>query len=122
MSRRDAAESQDRRFQRNPRDDGHRRADIQDQADIRDPLRALDPRDSRDVEVSRAQDPLPRSSQRQSYPDETTSRHGLEQRTSGPNEYFLPGEDINREVITADICGYLGSDALVRPYLHQDVS
>ena len=42
--------------------------------------------------------------------------------TSRQNEYFLPGEDINREVITADICKYLGRDALVRPYIHQDVS
>lgn len=41
----------------------------------------------------------------------------------GPtNDYFLPGEDISREVITADICRYLGPDALVRPYTHQDVS
>jgi uncharacterized Zn-finger protein len=38
------------------------------------------------------------------------------------NDYFLPGEGIDREVITADICRYLGPDALVRPYLHQDVS
>jgi hypothetical protein len=41
----------------------------------------------------------------------------------GPtNDYFLPGEDISREVITADICRYLGPDALVRPYRHADVS
>lgn len=31
------------------------------------------------------------------------------------NEYFLPGEGISREVIQADICRYLGNDALVRP-------
>lgn len=36
------------------------------------------------------------------------------------NDYFLPGEDINREVITADICRYLGRDTLVRPYTHPD--
>lgn len=30
------------------------------------------------------------------------------------NEYFVPGDGIDREVITADICRYLGNDALVR--------
>jgi hypothetical protein len=34
---------------------------------------------------------------------------------SRPNEYFLPKDGIDREVITADICRYLGNDALVRP-------
>ena len=38
------------------------------------------------------------------------------------NDYFLAGDDISREVITADICGYVGPDALVRPYRHHDVS
>ena len=36
-------------------------------------------------------------------------------------EYFLPGEDIHREVIQYDICRYLGNDATVRPYQHADV-
>lgn len=31
------------------------------------------------------------------------------------NEYFVPQDGIDREVITADICRYLGNDALVRP-------
>lgn len=31
------------------------------------------------------------------------------------NEYFLPRDGIDREVITSDICMYLGNDALVRP-------
>lgn len=31
------------------------------------------------------------------------------------NEYFIPRDGIDREVITADICRYLGNDALVRP-------
>ncbi|KAK2759972.1 hypothetical protein FQN54_002708 [Arachnomyces sp. PD_36] len=35
------------------------------------------------------------------------------------NEYFVPGEGISREVILADICRYLGNDALVRPAPHQ---
>jgi len=34
------------------------------------------------------------------------------------NEYFVPGDGISREVIQADICRYLGNDALVRPGLH----
>jgi hypothetical protein len=36
------------------------------------------------------------------------------------NNYFLPGEGINREVIQNDICRYLGVDATVRPYTHPD--
>jgi len=31
------------------------------------------------------------------------------------HEYFVPKDGIDREVITADICRYLGNDALVRP-------
>jgi hypothetical protein len=31
------------------------------------------------------------------------------------NEYFVSNQGIDREVITADICRYLGNDALVRP-------
>ena len=41
-------------------------------------------------------------------------RHAAERQ----NEYFVPGEGISREVIQADICRYLGNDALVRPGLH----
>ncbi|KAF5600434.1 hypothetical protein FPANT_2390, partial [Fusarium pseudoanthophilum] len=36
-------------------------------------------------------------------------------RTGRQNEYFVPREGIDREVISADICRYLGNDALVRP-------
>lgn len=36
------------------------------------------------------------------------------------NEYFVPRDGIDREVISADICRYLGNDALVRPG-HYDV-
>ena len=36
-------------------------------------------------------------------------------RGSRTNEYFIRGEGIEREVITADITLYLGNDALVRP-------
>lgn len=35
--------------------------------------------------------------------------------TSRTHEYFVPKDGIDREVITADICRYLGNDALVRP-------
>lgn len=35
------------------------------------------------------------------------------------NEYFVPRDGIDREVITADICRYLGNDALVRPGTYQ---
>ena len=31
------------------------------------------------------------------------------------NEYFVPKSGIDREVISADICRYLGNDAMVRP-------
>ncbi|KAG9234108.1 hypothetical protein BJ875DRAFT_377206 [Amylocarpus encephaloides] len=36
------------------------------------------------------------------------------------NEYFVPKDGIDREVITADICRYLGNDALVRPGSYED--
>jgi len=36
------------------------------------------------------------------------------------NEYFVPKAGIDREVITADICRYLGNDALVRPGNYED--
>ncbi len=64
-----------------------------DRRDVRDPRSVLDP--------SRSRDP---------------ANYGR------ASDYFLPAEDINREVITTDICKYLGPDALVRPYVHRDVS
>ncbi|CAI4218311.1 unnamed protein product [Parascedosporium putredinis] len=39
---------------------------------------------------------------------------------SRQNEYFIPRDGIDREVITADICRYLGNDALVRPGTYED--
>ncbi|KAG9240582.1 hypothetical protein BJ878DRAFT_483718 [Calycina marina] len=36
------------------------------------------------------------------------------------NEYFVPKDGIDREVITADVCRYLGNDALVRPGVYTD--
>ncbi|KAI2605078.1 uncharacterized protein GGS25DRAFT_414812 [Hypoxylon fragiforme] len=38
------------------------------------------------------------------------------------NEYFVPRDGIDREVITADICRYLGNDALVRPGTYENPS
>jgi hypothetical protein len=38
-----------------------------------------------------------------------------QQAAARTNEYFVPRDGIDREVITADICRYLGNDALVRP-------
>ena len=35
------------------------------------------------------------------------------------NRYFLPANGIARQVISADICRYLGNDALVKPGDHQ---
>lgn len=35
------------------------------------------------------------------------------------NEYFLPRNGIEREVISADITHYLGNDALVRPGMYE---
>lgn len=37
-----------------------------------------------------------------------------------PNEYFIPRDGIDREVITADITRYLGNDALVKPGIFED--
>lgn len=41
-----------------------------------------------------------------------------EGRVERQNEYFISGDGISREVIQADICRYLGNDALVRPGNH----
>lgn len=36
------------------------------------------------------------------------------------NEYFLPGDGIDREVIQSEICRYLGQDATCKPGAHSD--
>ena len=62
------------------------------------------------------------------YVDDTRERHRppidlqsqRREEASRFQEYFLPGEDINREVIQYDIVRYLGNDATVRPYQHRD--
>jgi hypothetical protein len=63
------------------------------------------------------------------YMDDARERHRppidlqsqrREEPSSRYQEYFLPGEDINREVIQYDLSRYLGSDATARPYQHAD--
>lgn len=39
--------------------------------------------------------------------------------TTRQNEYFVPRDGIDREVISADVCRYLGNDALVRPGVYE---
>ncbi|KAL2161147.1 hypothetical protein VTH06DRAFT_8366 [Thermothelomyces fergusii] len=51
-----------------------------------------------------------RPSNRSNGPTSTVSAGAPRQ-----NEYFVPRDGIDREVITSDICRYLGNDALVRP-------
>jgi len=46
------------------------------------------------------------------------ARYAERQFAERQNEYFIPGDGISREVIQADICRYLGNDALVRPGTH----
>ncbi|KAK5083035.1 hypothetical protein LTR05_006917 [Lithohypha guttulata] len=36
------------------------------------------------------------------------------------NEYFLPGDGIDREVIQSELCRYLGQDATMKPGEHHD--
>src|SRR2546423_4200930 len=109
---RDARAVVDRRSTRDPRDTAYSRHTTM----------AVDNNDLRPADIerdllrdSRTAPPVVTSNRDTRRPEDIPPR--------GPrNEYFLPGEDISREVITADICRYLGPDALVRPYRHQDVS
>lgn len=79
-------------------------------------LRHRDPLDRRELRRIETRDPDRMDYTRDGRSDLQTTREFR----SKPNEYFLPGEDISREVIRADICRYLGSDATVRPYTHTD--
>lgn len=115
-----------------PRDSREARS-IADQRSARDPRDTTFSRDprtggdtgermpvaGRDVthETRTAPPGMPRDSGRETRlrPDEVPQR--------GPsNDYFLPEEGISRDVIQAEICRYLGPDALVRLYHHKDVS
>jgi hypothetical protein len=88
----------------------------------RDPRTGVDPAERRPVDGrdiprdTRTAPPVVATRDSRSRPEEISPRQGPR------NDYFLPGEEISREVITADICRYLGPDALVRPYQHPDVS
>jgi hypothetical protein len=118
---------QEQRERINPRD--HRRTDARDPDHMdftRDDHSNLrPPRDSaRPMYYDQNDDPSSRG-----YVDER-NRHRQpidlqterrEEPSSRYQEYFLPSDDINREVITYDICRYLGNDATVRPYTYSDV-
>ena len=73
----------------------------------------------RDDQPSRGYMDDPRDRHRPPPIDLQTGRR--EDPSSRYQEYFLPREDINRELIQYDICRYLGNDATVRPYMHSDV-
>jgi hypothetical protein len=47
--------------------------------------------------------------------DKSRRRDRKERKTVPQNEYFVPGDGIMQEVIQAEICRYLGNDALVKP-------
>lgn len=49
------------------------------------------------------------------------SRSSRDEPRPNYNEYFLPGDGIDREVIQSEICRYLGQDATCKPGLHGDV-
>lgn len=105
-------------------------ADRRSARDPRDPAFSRDPRTGGDTgervpvagrDVTREARTAPPGMPRDSGRDTRLRPDELPQR--GPsNDYFLPEEGISREVIQAEICRYLGPDALVRPYRHQDVS
>ncbi|KAK4936317.1 hypothetical protein LTR10_022794 [Elasticomyces elasticus] len=70
------------------------------------------PRDEREYDV-------PPSRSRQ--PVDTPMSRGREPLRPELNEYFCPGEGIDREVIQHEICKYLGQDATCRPGRNTDV-
>ena len=99
--------------------------DSRDTAYSRDPRAAVESSDRRPADTGRD---LPRENRMappvvpRDHRDARARPEEISPRPAPTNDYFLPGEDISREVITADICRYLGPDALVRPYRHPDVS
>jgi hypothetical protein len=74
---------------------------------------------SRDSDSSRPTQYSNDSRQSRSTQDSIDSRQ-IARESSLHRDYFLPGDDINREVISYEICRYLGNDAIVRPYRHPD--
>jgi hypothetical protein len=59
--------------------------------------------------------PMPGSSRERGGGRDRDRDLRAQQASARTNEYFVPKDSIDREVITADICRYLGDDALVRP-------
>jgi hypothetical protein len=122
---RPVAESRDTRGEARAVVDPRSTRDSRDTAYGRDPRAAVESSDRRPTDTGRD---LPRESRAappvvtRDHRDPRSRPEEVSPRPAPTNDYFLPGEDISREVITADICRYLGPDALVRPYRHQDVS
>ena len=85
----------------------------------RDAPYARDPRIIGDIRDPRFADATRNINMRTAPPVTTRDQKQFDRRR---NDYFLPGEGINREVVAAEICNCLGADALVRPYRHEDVS
>ena len=102
--------------------------DVRDSRALPDSRGSRDPRDTAYGRDPRTVDPVGRDTRiappavTRDTRDTRDSRRAPEEASSRSSDYFLPGDDINRDVITTDICKYLGSDALVRPYVHKDVS
>ncbi|KAI9811308.1 MAG: hypothetical protein M1826_003196 [Phylliscum demangeonii] len=74
---------------------------------------------SPDLQGSAASGPSLSAASRLPYSQHSHAKMQSKAPPSRKNQYFLPGEGIRREVITADICRYLGNDALVRPGHHE---
>jgi hypothetical protein len=127
MQQQDSRERMDPREQR--RLDGRESDRMDYTRDVRSDLRAT--RDTTSRPMYTYPDQMDRDDQPpRGYADDSRERPRQlidlqsprrEEASAHYKEYFLPGEDINREVIQFDICRYLGGDATVRPYQHTDV-
>jgi hypothetical protein len=62
---------------------------------------------------------VPMASSSSSSKAKSSSSIASETTAQRPSQFFIDGDGIDREVITTDICYYLGKDALVRPGIHQ---
>ena len=100
-------------------------ADTRPRSDQRSAPDSMDTGDSRYVSRDQTARNPPYQRDDREEPGSNRQFIDLERRQREPaakyNEYFLPGEDINREVIQNDICRYLGQDALVQQWRHNDV-
>ena len=130
---REMQREQDSRERMDPRElrrlDGRESDRMDYTRDVRSDLRAT--RDTTSRSIYTYSDQMDRDDQPpRGYVDDSRERHRQlidlqsprrEENAAHYKEYFLPGEDINREVIQFDICRYLGNDATVRRYQHPDV-